>query len=68
MTYSDGYRMSLKVPNSVDYERIKKNAFHADRILVVSIDDDRIAWPEREILLQVGRKLYGGGGTDGESK
>lgn len=59
MAYSDGFRVSYGGPKSIDYDRVKKNSFHDDRILVVSLDDDRIAWPERQILEQVGEKLYG---------
>ena len=56
---SDGYRMSLVSPNSRDAEAVKQNAFHDQRILVVNLDDSRIAWPERQIMEQVGEKLYG---------
>lgn len=59
MGYSDGYRMSLDVPKRMDVDRVKKTAFHEERILVVSIDDDRIAWDERQILRAIGEKFYG---------
>lgn len=59
MATSDGYRMSLDVPSKMDTDRVKKIAFREQKILVVHIDDDRIAWPEREILRAVGEKLYG---------
>lgn len=59
MAYSDGYRMSLPMPNSVDYERMKKSGFVDHGILVVNVDDDRIGWVEREVLRTVGEKLYG---------
>ena len=52
-------RMSLVTPNSRDAEAVKKNAFHDQKILVVNIDDDRIGWVEREVLKQVGEKLFG---------
>lgn len=51
--------MSLLQPNSRDVDAVKKNAFLDFNMLVVSVDDPRLAWPEREILKQVGEKLYG---------
>ena len=27
--------------------------------LLVAIDDDRLTWPERELVRQLGEKLYG---------
>lgn len=56
---SDGFVMSGFVPNKRDVDAIKRNAFHDQRILVVNLDDDRIAWPERQVLANVGEKLYG---------
>lgn len=59
MGYSDGYRTSLDVPSRMDVDRVKKMAFHDEKILVVSLDDDRIAWDERQILRAIGEKFYG---------
>jgi hypothetical protein len=28
-------------------------------VLAVSLDDDRLTWPERELVRQLGEKLYG---------
>lgn len=53
------YRSPLNLSNSVDYDAIKKNGFHDQGLLVVDINDDRISWVEREVLRQVGEKLYG---------
>ena len=53
------YRNPLDLSNSVDYEAMKKNGFHDQGILVVHLDDDRIGWVERQMLLNVGEKLYG---------
>lgn len=52
-------RQSIRAPSAMDVAAIKRNAFRDQRILVVNIDDDRIGWPEREILKAVGEKLYG---------
>lgn len=39
--------------------RLKRTGFHELGMLVVDINDPRIAWPEREMLKQIGEKLYG---------
>lgn len=54
-----GFRSGLKQPTTVDYEAIKRNALHDQGMLVVSIDDPRLSWPERELLQQIGEKVYG---------
>jgi hypothetical protein len=28
-------------------------------LLAVSVDDQRLSWPEREFIRQIGEKLYG---------
>jgi len=40
-------------------ETIKRDGWLAQGILVVSADDARLSWPERELVRQLGRKLYG---------
>ena len=40
-------------------EHIKRNGWRDQNILVVSADDDRLSWSEREMLRQIGEKLYG---------
>jgi len=59
MTYSDGYRMSLPAPNKMDPERIKRDGFHNDSILVVNLKDERLGWSDTELLKAIGEKLYG---------
>lgn len=58
MTRSE-YRNPLNLSNSIDYEAMKRNGFHDQQILIVDINDDRIGWVEREVLRQVGEKIYG---------
>lgn len=53
------YRNPLNLSNSIDYEAMKKNGWLDQGILIVSVDDDRIGWVERQMLLNVGEKLYG---------
>lgn len=40
-------------------EHLKRDGWHQQNILVVSPDDDRLTWPERELIRQIGEKLYG---------
>lgn len=40
-------------------EEIKRRAFQYERILVVSLDDPRLDWLQRETAAQIGNKIYG---------
>ena len=40
-------------------EQIKRDGWRDQGILVVADDDDRLTWPERELIRQLGEKLYG---------
>jgi hypothetical protein len=40
-------------------EQVKRDGWRDQSILVVSADDDRLTWPERELVRQLGEKLYG---------
>jgi hypothetical protein len=40
-------------------EHIKRDGWLEQNILVVSADDDRLTWQEREMVRQLGEKLYG---------
>jgi hypothetical protein len=40
-------------------EEVKREGWYEHGILVVSEDDQRLTWPERELIRQLGRKLYG---------
>ena len=40
-------------------EHIKRDGWRDQNILVVSADDHRLTWPERELIRQIGEKLYG---------
>lgn len=54
-------------PNKQDPERTKMIGWRETGILVVSADDTRLTWPEREFISQIGKKLYGHRNNDGES-
>lgn len=40
-------------------EEIKREGWRAQGVLVIAEDDDRLTWPERELVRQLGAKLYG---------
>jgi hypothetical protein len=42
-----------------DPEQVKREGWHEQRMLAVSLDDQRLTWPERELVRQLGDKLYG---------
>lgn len=46
-------------PVPIDVEREKRDGWRRHGILVVTADDDRLTWPERELVSQLGAKLYG---------
>lgn len=42
-----------------DPEQVKREGWQELGVLAVSIDDHRLTWPERELVEQLGTKLYG---------
>lgn len=42
-----------------DAEEVKRDGWREQSILVVSPEDQRLTWPERELVRQLGEKLYG---------
>ena len=42
-----------------DPEQVKRDGWHDQHMLAVSLDDHRLTWPERELVRQLGEKLYG---------
>ena len=40
-------------------EDIKREGWLAQRVLVIDANDERLTWPERELVRQLGEKLYG---------
>jgi len=42
-----------------DPDRVKREGWHEQGILAVSVDDERLTWPERELVEQLAAKLYG---------
>ena len=42
-----------------DAEQVKRDGWREKSLLVVAVDDLRLTWPERELVKQLGAKLYG---------
>lgn len=42
-----------------DPEEVKRDGWMERGVLVIAEDDDRLTWPERELVRQLGAKLYG---------
>jgi hypothetical protein len=40
-------------------EQVKRDGWIEQAMLVVSVDDHRLTWPEREFIRQLGERLYG---------
>ena len=40
-------------------EDIKRAGWQGQRVLVIDANDERLTWPERELVRQLGEKLYG---------
>lgn len=43
-----------------DPEQVKREGWHEQRMLAVSLDDQRLTLPERELVRQLGDKPSGG--------
>jgi hypothetical protein len=51
-------------PKPVDAEAEKRNGWRVHGILVIAEKDPRLSWPERELVRQLGSKLYGSRGVE----
>jgi hypothetical protein len=40
-------------------DEVKRDGWREQGLLAVAVDDDRLTWPERELVRQLGEKLYG---------
>ena len=55
------YRCPLghRHPEPPEPEEIKRHGWRDQGLLVISPEDERLNWMEREVLRQVGERLYG---------
>lgn len=51
--------LGRRSPSTYETEAIKRYGWRDQGILVISADDQRLTWPERELVRQLGVKLYG---------
>nr|WP_084861258.1 hypothetical protein [Salibaculum halophilum] len=42
-----------------DPHQVKRDGWQEQGVLAVSVNDDRLTWPERELVRQLGERLYG---------
>ncbi|MHA3977402.1 hypothetical protein ACW9UR_06955 [Halovulum sp. GXIMD14794] len=42
-----------------DTEQVKREGWKEQGVFAVSLDDQRLTWPERELVRQLGERLYG---------
>lgn len=42
-----------------DAEQVRRDGWQEQQMLAVSLDDHRLTWPERELVRQLGERLYG---------
>jgi hypothetical protein len=42
-----------------DPEQVKRDGWREQGLLAISVDDNRLTWPEQELVRQLGDKLYG---------
>ncbi len=40
-------------------DEVKREGWREQGVLAVSVNDERLSWPERELIRQLGQKLYG---------
>ena len=45
-------------PKQINVEKLKREGWKNDGILVVKVDDERLSWPEKELIKQIGNKIY----------
>ncbi len=55
-------------PKQIDAEKIKREAWGNDGILVIKADDERLSWPEKELIKQIGNKIYNNKKGDSHGK
>ena len=49
-------------------DEVKRDGWRRQGVLVIAENDERLSWPERELVRQLGEKLYGNGGKRQERR
>lgn len=55
-------------PTPVDVEATKRQGWREQHILVISHDDERLDFLERQLIRSIGERIYGQGHGQGHSK
>jgi hypothetical protein len=50
--------LSSSALNAEEIETLRHKAWKSG-FLTISIRDDRLTWPDRELLMQIGKRIYG---------
>ncbi|MEI4233736.1 hypothetical protein V8324_12665 [Roseovarius sp. D22-M7] len=53
------YAAALQPRSHLTPEQVRRDGWHEQHMLAVSLDDHRLTWPERELVRQLGERLYG---------
>lgn len=40
-------------------EQVKRDGWRELKVLAIALEDDRLTWPERKLVRQIGERLYG---------
>ena len=40
-------------------DQVKQDGWREQGVLAIALDDERLTWPERELVRQLGERLYG---------
>lgn len=51
--------MGAFIPTTMDTESVKREGWNDHQILVVKASDQRLTWIEKQIIEQLGKRLYG---------
>lgn len=49
-------------------EDVKREGWRKQNVLVVDANDERLSWPDKELIRQLGEKLYGKNNHKGEGR
>ena len=49
-------------------DEVKRDGWRRQGVLVIAENDERLSWPERGLVRQLGEKLYGNGGKRQEKR
>ena len=49
-----GYGGARRTP-----DQVRQDGWREQGVLAIAVDDERLTWPERELVRQLGEKLYG---------